>query len=76
VPQTAKNSGITGVIWLFSQIAESSAAKVSAEDEMSIADKSLQKQQNSQTRGGAAMLCMKGSEQRRGFKRRDAGLSG
>jgi hypothetical protein len=27
MPQTAKNSGITEVIWLFSQIAESSAAQ-------------------------------------------------
>jgi hypothetical protein len=27
MPQTAKNSGITQVIWLFSQIAESSAAR-------------------------------------------------
>jgi hypothetical protein len=26
MPQTAKNSGITEVIWLFSQIAKSSAA--------------------------------------------------
>jgi hypothetical protein len=27
LPQTAKNSGITEVIWLFSQIAESSGAE-------------------------------------------------
>jgi hypothetical protein len=27
MPQTAKNSGITEAIWLFSQIAESSAAQ-------------------------------------------------
>jgi len=27
MPQTAKNSGITEVIWLFSQIAEASAAQ-------------------------------------------------
>jgi hypothetical protein len=27
MPQTAKNSGITQVIWRFSQIAESSAAR-------------------------------------------------
>jgi hypothetical protein len=43
MPQTAKNSGITEVTWLFSQIAESSAAGISAEDEMWIADKSPQK---------------------------------
>jgi hypothetical protein len=43
VPQTAKNSGITEVIWLFLRSPNPRQPIISAEDEMWIADKSLQR---------------------------------
>jgi hypothetical protein len=43
MPQTAKNSGITEVIWLFLRSPNPRQPRISAEDEMWIADKSPQK---------------------------------